>query len=94
MEFYIPKTGKVTLAAPIALSTGSRKTTYSLVRGIHDIPDALADSTEAIAYGIKPVEEMTDGEWVSCGRKKPEPVQPKKIEDKTNTVVAKESDKV
>ena len=85
MEFYIPKTGKVTYGQPAR--------TVSVVRGVHDIPDALADNPAAIAYGIKPVEEMTDAEWVSCGRKKPVP-EPKKIEDKTEKVVAKDGEKV
>lgn len=70
MEFFIPKSGTITVAGH----------PQRLIRGVHDVSDAIADSREAIAYGIKPVEEMTDAEWVSTGRKKPEPVKAKALD--------------
>jgi hypothetical protein len=57
-------------------------TPYEFFRGIHHIPDALADSHDANALGIVPVEEMSDddwrklgldrGEWMDANRPQPE----------------------
>ena len=63
MDYFIPKTGSI--MQPNGKS-------MRLTRGIHEVPDAVADSKAAIAYGIKPKEEMTDAEWRSTGHKKPE----------------------
>ena len=53
-EFYIPKMmrGKAPDGWP-----------YTFFRGIHAVPDSLANHGEANKLGIKPVEEITDAEW-------------------------------
>lgn len=56
-QFFIPKSGTVTVG----------KIPYRLFRGVHEISDALANSHEANAFGIKPVNEMTDDEWRMSG---------------------------
>lgn len=43
---------------------------YEFFRGIHAVPDALADSHEANTLGIVPVEEMSDNDWKLMGLNK------------------------
>lgn len=64
MEFFVPKT------VSVKLTNGAL---FRLVRGIQHVPEAIADSKLGIDAGVKPIEEMTDAEWRSIGRKKPEP---------------------
>ena len=43
---------------------------YEFFRGIHAVPDALANSHEANTLGIVPVEEMSDNDWKLMGLNK------------------------
>lgn len=56
-EFYIPTFVRTTLP-----SSGREIT---LFRGIHAVPDELANHADGNGFGIKPVEEMTDDEWAA-----------------------------
>lgn len=60
-EFYVPRHVRGRTAAGAS---------YNLFRGIHAVPDAVANSPEANGLGIKPVEEMTDAEWAGIGHNK------------------------
>ena len=67
-EYFIP--------APISIKLKSGLT-YKRARGLHEVPDELANHSSANDLGIKPMEEVTDAEWRSIGMKKPvrKPVQ-------------------
>ncbi len=56
-EFYIPTFTRTTLP-----SSGRE---IMLFRGIHAVPDELANHADGNGLGIKPVEEMTDDEWAA-----------------------------
>lgn len=61
-DFYIPKNCTLTVFGQ----------THRFVRGIHPVPDLIANSHEANGAGIKPVEEMTDDEYRLLGMPAPE----------------------
>lgn len=65
-EFYVPQNGTVVVGKTDKLPGKS----YRVIRGVYDVPDALANSHEANDYGIKPVNEMTDDEWRLTGHVK------------------------
>lgn len=85
--FYIPQAmrGKTPDGKP-----------YAFFRGIHAVPDSLANHGDANKLGIKPVDEMTDAEWaglaldkakwLAANRPQPAPIdlveaEPEKAED-------------
>ncbi|MDR3488807.1 MAG: hypothetical protein P4M05_28380 [Bradyrhizobium sp.] len=61
-KYFVPK------SVVIKLPSGKR---HKLVRGIHPVPDELANHADGNKHGIKPVEEMTDKEYRSLGLKRP-----------------------
>lgn len=75
MDYFIPKhmSGRFATAAQRAAAVEAGRDPdavglpYEFFRGIHDIPDALADSHHANTLGIVPVEEMTDEDWRLLG---------------------------
>ena len=65
-DFFIPIAGTISVGAK----------THRMHRGVHPLPDWVANSHEANAYGIKTTDEMTDDDWLSCGLVKPAAPKP------------------
>ena len=58
MDYFIPKQIQ---------GRGPDGRAFMFFRGIHAVPDALANSTQANDLGIVPVEEMSDTDWRLLG---------------------------
>lgn len=75
MDYFIPKHVKGYLATEeqrLAAEKAGRDPSrvglpYEFFRGIHNVPDAIADSHHANEIGIVPVEEMSDDDWRAIG---------------------------
>lgn len=61
-EFYVAATQFV------MLPKSGRK--FQMRKGLHHLPEELADHATANGLGIKPPEEMTDAEWRALGLNK------------------------